>query len=177
MAITFVKGYTNTSAATTDDTLKSAYNLKFATNYVKQDKAVANGEQPDPAVALYANRTSLSRAKEWLYTNIRALTKLKFKGAAKDFDKTRPRRKGTQARMFNVCLEGWDLITDPANSDFDEYTTGYCLNLSFSYEEDDNVTAAVNEERLERLLSSLVSNDGATSRISELMTGAMLNAD
>lgn len=174
--VTLQKGYTPT-VAITDNLIGSKYNIQFASKFVEVPEA-KSGAKPSEYRKLYKCRDGVTKAKAWIHTNIGKLTGLNPKGdVSGDFARRAKPKDGFLTRMFNTCFQGFFRIYDPDNSDFKERCPGFVVNISCAWDEDDLVDEALLTEVIQMAISELTSGDGATSRIGELMTGAMLIKD
>lgn len=172
MAKTLKKGYQNTGA-TTESVLGSAYSLEFANYYTPTNEGGKNGD--NEAKDLYINASPVTtNASEYVHFDLDTDKQpVTFKGyACQAAAKKRPGvNKKHQVRTIAIGLEGWDIVDDPDNSDFEAYSLAYYSGLNLSFEKDDLVTPAVVEERLERLISLLTYDAGTKSRIARLIYG------
>jgi hypothetical protein len=173
---TLTKGYTNVSQATTTDLVRSNYNLSFKDSYVpiaEPSKAQARAKDISATRKLWKNITSATqKAREFFHLNVTNPSGIRFRGSVTDEASRRVTRKGVRPAGFTVSSEGWDYVSDPADTAAPDYSLAYNITLSVQYEEDDLVTAGIIEERIERLISFLTKNDGGSSRITELMNGS-----
>lgn len=173
--VTFVKGYANNSESTTKDTVGATKNLGFASNYVEltSGKAAAN-----PNIKVYENTTNPTvNAREFMGITAKAIPSLSMELPIGDISSTRVSKKGVTSRIIKLTTEGWNYVKDDANSDFDAYQPGFSITTKIAWNEDDFVDASLLQEALDRHISGFVRNDGATSRLPELMRGSILNLD